>query len=87
MAENPQTFRDQVMKEIWDERNGVQNSKPLVTSNMIGGIDSDLIGKEPDHLVLRDLVKKKRAELEILKVTMQKKAQKQKEQYERKMKE
>ena len=39
-AEHPVTFRDQVIRELWEERKGVDgSSKTAITSNMIGGLD------------------------------------------------
>lgn len=74
-AENPVTFRDQVIRELWDERNGVEGgAKTQITSNMIGGLDETQIGKAPDVAELRKLVEAKRAHLIALKETMAKKA-------------
>lgn len=81
-TENPQTFRDQVLQEIWDERNG-KETQNLVTSNMIGGLDSNEIGKAPDAAKLRQLIGDKRKELEKLKVDMVKRVEHLKEQDER----
>ena len=73
-AEHPVTFRDQVIRELWEERKGVDGGAKI-TSNMIGGLDETQIGRVPDAAELRKLVEKKRAQLVTLKETMAKKAE------------
>lgn len=72
-SEHPVTFRDQVIRELWEERKGISTGAKI-TSNMIGGLDEAQIGVPPNAEELKKLVEKKRAEMVKLKETMEKRA-------------
>lgn len=82
-AEHPVTFRDQVIRELWEERKGITTGQTKITSNMIGGLDEGQIGQAPDAAELQKLVEKKKAEMAKLKDTMDKRVQLAKERLEK----
>lgn len=59
----PTTFREQVLRELWEEKNGKQSSNSYVTTNMIGGLSEESVGKLPEVSQLRDLIVAKRKDL------------------------
>lgn len=63
--EKPLTFREQVMKEIWDTKFSKDKDKPrettFVTTNMLNL--GDEIGKEPDPEKIKILIAQKKADL------------------------
>ena len=70
---NPQTFREQVMRELWDEKFAPKGSQKQVhvTTNMLNlGSEN---GHEPDVKVLLDKIAKKKADLEQAATNMSKK--------------
>ena len=79
---NPQTFREQVMRELWEQKHskGTQSSS-FVTSNMlIGGAD---IGVAPDPEFIKKQISQKREDLETLRENFVKKQQRYREQLEK----
>ena len=78
----PTTFRDQVLRELWEEKHGIENTNSYVTTNMIGGLSEESVGKQPDIAELKKLIVDKRVDLEKLKEQMTRKIDNAKKKYE-----
>lgn len=92
----PLTFREQVMREIWEEKFAPEEEKTntkYVTTNMLKCLDKNLIGQVPDHVELHKLIIAKKKEMETMNQNLLKKQQraeetlKKYEEYERTSKE
>ena len=80
--EKPLTFREQVMKEIWDTKFSKDKDKPrettFVTTNMLNL--GDEIGKEPDAEKIKKLIAEKKKDLKNQQEQMEKRQVRAKEQ-------